>query len=484
MHNKEYFLIFYMNRKDNDKIKEYSKTVYQLFWSKGITDAMYMLVSVMDALYMRRKSDFDISSFDKYEICMWGNLMLLDKQSFQDAYIEHIIPFLMDQKSLDLRCVDYQASSSNVREFTAHYELFHLTDGLLEELRQDYNDFILYGVVVEVVMDSLGILKRLPLVLKDHIAKLKSLLLDVNVEDELFVPNCGIGNLIIQANNQVLVLGLPDDEKMKDFDGFDTLDRNVERYSLMAKNHLFHSFATEKNRDLAYICAMNLYLHGVELNGSLTNDDYWSPIFVNQHKSKFSKILSLLMERNTTNRIMAVESILDMLKSKGKAAIIVSESFLFSKENKMRELRKMLLSNNYLEAVVSLPNGIISSSRVKTSLLILSKERTVKNDTVWFCELLNDGYVNYSKHLRNELYPLPHLVECFKNKKPETVDFMNSKNVQVSEILKNDGMLAINYYKEYEPIPPIVDNPLVVLKDLMVLESKIKTGLDDLYKIL
>lgn len=473
-----------MNRKDNDKINEYTKTVCQLFWSKGITDAMYMFVSVMDALYMRRKSDFEISSFGKHEKCVWGNLMLLDKQSFQETYIEHIIPFLMDQKNIDLRCVDYHASSSNVREFAAHYELFHLTDDLFEELRQDYNECILYGVVIEVVMDSLGIQKSLPLILKDHIAKLMSLLLDVNIYDTLFVPNCGIGNLIIQANNQVLALELPENEKVKDVDGFDTLDRNVERYSFIAKNHLFHSFATEKNRDLAYICAMNLYLHGVELNGSLANNDYWSPTFVNQHKSKFSKILSLLMERNTTNRIMAVESILEMLKSKGKAAVIVPESFLFSRESKMRDLRKKLLNNNFLEAVVSLPNGIISNSRVKTSLLILSKRRTVKNDTVWFCELLNDGYANYSKHVRNESYPLPHLVECFKNKVTENENFMNSRNVHVSDILKNEGMLAINYYKEYDPTPPIVDNPLVALKDLMVLESKIKTGLDDLYKIL
>lgn len=61
---------------------------------------------------------------------------------------------------------------------------------------------------------------------------------------------------------------------------------------------------------------------------------------------------------------------------------------------------------------------------------------------------------------------------------------MYSAQVSVDEVMANNSLLAINYYKEIEPVMKEFVDPYETLKDLLVLEEKIKTGLDELYKML
>lgn len=225
---------------------------------------------------------------------------------------------------------------------------------------------------------------------------------------------------------------------------------------------------------------MNLFLNGVNLQNHIENVDFLNQSYAKKQKGKFTKILSCFIEKESAVRILGIRSILEMLAPNGKAAVVVPESFLFSRDSKTTEFRRSLLQENHIDAVISLPKGVLLGANVKTSILLFSKDKTTGN--IWFCDLLNDGYSKVGKRQRNADFPLPKLVNNYRNRREENTNLMYSFQVSVDEVMANNSLLAINYYKEIEPVMKEFVDPYETLKDLLVLEEKIKTGLDELYK--
>lgn len=84
---------------------------------------------------------------------------------------------------------------------------------------------------------------------------------------------------------------------------------------------------------------------------------------------------------------------MEHLNSTGRAGVIVPEGIVFQSANAYKELRKKLVDENYLYAVVSLPSGIFQPySGVKTSILFMDKQLAKKTDKVLFVEIQNDGF--------------------------------------------------------------------------------------------
>lgn len=85
---------------------------------------MDMLYITMDILYLRRKNDCDIWSFDKYDDCRWKDLSLLKKAAFDDAYKHRVVPFLISSKRNDLSFINKHLIDIKYVEFSGYYELF------------------------------------------------------------------------------------------------------------------------------------------------------------------------------------------------------------------------------------------------------------------------------------------------------------------------------------------------------------------------
>lgn len=398
----------------SERINEFTKNVFQLFWHAGITDTMDMLYITMDILYLRRKNDCEIWAFDKYEDCCWNNLRLLEKASFDGIFIHRVVPFLMSSKRNDLSFINANLNVVKYNEYSVFYELFHLTDELFETIslgQQKSNVYQLHGLVFDGLCDSLGSLKNLRKIILPHIAKLMCNLLDINMDDKIFIPNCGVGELLIHSDYQALISKIPHEKRGKNSDGLDDLV-NVDDLFLKTNHHLVQQFATERNEALSYLCAMNIFLHGIEMKHPIEGQNFWDEKFTNKFEKKFSKIVAQIIEKDSNQRELGINAILKLLSSKGKAAVLVPESVLFASDSKSVAVRKKMLEDNCIEAVVSLPKGGLAFSKVKTSILILSKQK--KDDLVWFCELSNDGYSSHGKLQRNGTMPLPQLVDSFK----------------------------------------------------------------------
>jgi len=96
-------------------------------------------------------------------------------------------------------------------------------------------------------------------------------------------------------------------------------------------------------------------------------------------------------ESETT--ILFVKLMFEMLKPGGRCAVVVSEGFMSWDQNSARNLRKLLLDEANLQAIISLPQGVFVSKGgqgPKTSILLFEKGKPTKS--VWFYRVTNDGY--------------------------------------------------------------------------------------------
>lgn len=214
-----------------ERVNTYAKTVYQLFWQKGVTDVMKMLVTTLDFIYLKRKADTDPYAFNGDDTFFWENLCLYDKIPFEEIYTYKLDSFYSKQKKNDFMGLENFPSSLTVHEFSGIYELFHLTDELFKNIDQmdvKEQDVTLHGLIFEELVDSWGILKQTRYSLSKHIAKLLPLLVDVRDNDSIYIPNGGIGDLPLCTFRQVQLKKIPNQNLKDDIDGFTTFDNQID----------------------------------------------------------------------------------------------------------------------------------------------------------------------------------------------------------------------------------------------------------------
>ena len=157
--------------------------------------------------------------------------------------------------------------------------------------------------------------------------------------------------------------------------------------------------------DMVKLALVNMYLHKfkdpkIYEYDTLTQDTRWdnyfdcilaNPPFMTpkggiQPHNKFGV-------KANRSEVLFVDYIMEHLNSTGRAGVIVPEGIVFQSANAYKELRKKLVDENYLYAVVSLPSGIFQPySGVKTSILFMDRQLAKKTDKVLFVEIQNDGF--------------------------------------------------------------------------------------------
>lgn len=179
--------------------------------------------------------------------------------------------------------------------------------------------------------------------------------------------------------------------------------------------------------EMVRLSLVNMYLHGfvtpqIQEYDTLTFDDKWGENFdvilanppfmtpkggIRPHK-KFSV---------SANRaeVLFVDYIAEHLTIKGRAGIIVPEGIIFQSANAYKLLRKNLIENWGLYAVVSLPAGVFQPySGVKTSILFLDREIAKKTDEILFVKVENDGFDLGAQRRKIEKNDLPKAFEILK----------------------------------------------------------------------
>ncbi|HJA52724.1 HsdM family class I SAM-dependent methyltransferase [Massilimicrobiota timonensis] len=264
-------------------------------------------------------------------------------------------------------------------------------------------------------------------------------------------------------------------------------------------NHMFYGY--DMDRTMLRIGAMNMMTHGVEspyieyrdsLSDQNPDRDKYSLILANppfkgslDADSVSADLLKVCKTKKTELLFLAL--FLKMLKVGGRCACIVPDGVLFGSSKAHKAIRKELIENNKLEAVISMPSGVFKPyAGVSTGILIFTKTNHGGTDNVWFYNMTADGYSLDDKRTKVSENDIPDIIQRFnaldneKERKRTDKSFFVTKK----EIVENDYDLSINKYKEieYEKIeyPPTRD----IMKEILEINNEIAKELKELSDLL
>ena len=178
---------------------------------------------------------------------------------------------------------------------------------------------------------------------------------------------------------------------------------------------------------------------------------------------------------------------LRMLRVGGRCACIVPDGVLFGSSTAHKAIRKAIIEDNRLEAVISMPSGVFKPyAGVSTGILIFTKTGHGGTDKVWFYDMQADGFSLDDKRTPVAENDIPDIIARFRNLEAEAERERTEESffVPKAEIVSNDYDLSINKYKKTEYVPVEYPPTAELLAELRELENKISTGIDELEAML
>ena len=275
------------------------------------------------------------------------------------------------------------------------------------------------------------------------------------------------------------------------------------------------------------VSLMNLVLHGVPKarirranalseTGGLTEDDRNRRYKVILANPPFAGLLpkdsirSDLPTNSKKSELLFLAIMMDALAPGGRCAVVVPEGLLSGSTEGHVDLRKKLVEEFHLQAVISLPAGVFKPyAGVKTSVLVFSKpnnQELLTNNSrsvVWFYEIKNDGYdpdkVSGGGRVETaNKNGIPGLLDtwaiykagCFQNPPgPEANTLLEAGATEpscwwaaIDRIADTGYSLSVATYKPSMPSRSNEEDPLELVDQLLELETAITTGLQELRK--
>ena len=263
---------------------------------------------------------------------------------------------------------------------------------------------------------------------------------------------------------------------------------NSEHY----KNGMLHGFDTDAT--MLRIGAMNLMLHGVDnpdiayrdsLSTDNTDENKYSLCLANppftgslDYEAVSKSLLAITKTKKTELLFLAL--FVRMLQIGGRCASIVPDGVLFGNSTGHKSIRKEIIDNQRLQAVISMPSGVFKPySGVSTAILIFTKTNAGGTDKVWFYDMKADGFSLDDKRAVVAENDIPDIVARFHNLDAEESRTRKEQSflVPVEEIRANDYDLSINKYKEVEKVKVEYEEPSVVLGRIESLQSEITAAI-------
>jgi type I restriction enzyme M protein len=260
------------------------------------------------------------------------------------------------------------------------------------------------------------------------------------------------------------------------------------------KSGLLHGFDTDST--MLRIGAMNLMLHGVdnpdvEYRDSLSTDNtdenrytlcLANPPFAGSldYDAVSKSLLAITKTKKTELLFMAL--IVRMLQMGGRCASIVPDGVLFGTSRGHLAIRKEIVDNQRLQAVISMPSGVFKPyAGVSTAILIFTKTNAGGTDKVWFYDMKADGFSLDDKHNAIADNDIPDIVARFHNLAGEAERSRKEQSflVPVEEIREKGYDLSINKYKEVEREVVTYDAPEVIMERIVNLETQINDALNE-----
>ena len=319
-----------------------------------------------------------------------------------------------------------------------------------------------------------------------HIIKMMVELMQPTADDMICDPSCGTAGFLVASEEW-----LRENRKEEIFYDKDKKDHFM--------NHMFTGF--DMDRTMLRIGAMNMMTHGVD-NPFIEYRDSLSD--QNPDADKFSLILAnppfkgsldydivsadlLKVCKTKKTELLFLALFIRMLKVGGRCACIVPDGVLFGSSTAHKAIRKELIENQRLEAIISMPSGVFKPyAGVSTGILVLTKTNHGGTDNVWFYDMQADGFSLDDKRSEVKENDIPDIIERFRNRDKEMDRERTEKSFMVpkQEIVDNAYDLSINKYKKTEYVAVEYPPTEEIMAKIMELDKQATAELQKLQKML
>lgn len=337
-----------------------------------------------------------------------------------------------------------------------------------------------------------------------HIIALMVDVLDPKPTETIGDPACGTAGFLVGVMQHLLETHTSAKGKLKGEAGETIYTGDLlEPYLQHIRNDMFHGF--DFDTTMLRIASMNLMLHGVD-NPDIHYQDTLSNSFPEKFAKQSSDCFDVILAnppfkgsldegdvhptltqavKTKKTELLFVALVLRMLKKGGRSATIVPDGVLFGSSKAHTALRAMLVKDNQLEAVISLPSGVFKPyAGVSTAILVFTKGG--KTDNVFFYDVGADGFSLDDKRDPVSDNDLPDALVRWekRNAKKDTDRTAKHFMVPVKEIEDKDFDLSINRYKEAKHEEVKHEPPKKIIARLRALEAEIAKDLNELEAML
>jgi type I restriction enzyme M protein len=502
-------------------LKSQVDRVWDAFWSGGISNPLEVIEQITYLLFLRRLDEIQTRDDNRalrtgealerrifpegndprgrpYDDLRWSRFRHRAPADMYDIVAEHVFPFL---RTLGGEGSTYSAHMKDARFTIPTAGLLAKVVDLIADIPMEDRDT--KGDLYEYMLGKIATAGqngqfRTP----RHIIQLMVELTAPEPRDVICDPACGTAGFLVAAAEYL---------------------RHHHPEMLLAEkprshfhHDMFHGF--DFDNTMLRIGSMNMLLHGIEnpdirYRDSLAQDhagedERYTLVLANppfagslDYENTAKDLLRVVKTKKTELLFLAL--FLRLLKPGGRAAVIVPEGVLFGSTTAHKALRKILVEDQKLEAVISLPGGVFRPyASVSTAVLVFTKTDSGGTDHVWFYQVNADGWSLDDK--RSPLLPDEKLGAALK--KPLTAEEYAKNNlpdvaarwlkrdsselrrarteqsfsVPKAEIAQQEYDLSVNRYKEVVHRDVAHRPPLEIIAELNKLEIEIQDGLREL----
>ena len=480
------------------ELKNKVDRIWETFWTGGITNPLDVIAQFTYLLFIKQLDDVETTKESEanflgitYESMFPGDCQkyrwskfknLGSAEEMYDVVLNGVFPFIKNlHQDGDSAYARYMGDA--IFKIPTPAMLTKIVDGIdqLELGDADTKGDLYEHLLSKVATAGTNGQFRTP----RHIIKMMVELVKPEPGDIIIDPAMGSAGFLIEAQ-----------QYLRDHHGEMFLDAK-------ALEHFHNSmfFGNDMDRTMLRIGAMNMLLHGVDnpnisyrdsLSEQNTDEEKYTLVLANppfkgslDYEAVSADLLKVAKTKKTELLFLAL--FLRILKKGGRAAVIVPDGVLFGASKAHKQIRKEILENNKLDAVISMPSGVFKPyAGVSTAILVFTKTGSGGTDKVWFYDMKADGLSLDDKRQEVAENDIPDIIERYNNldKEAERKRTEQSFMVDLDEIVNNDYDLSINKYKEivYEAVeyPPTEE----IISEIEEIENTIQTEMAELKKLL
>ena len=470
--------------------------IWEIFWTGGITNPLSVIEQFTYLLFIKglddkqldeeRSAEFLGIEIDKIfnetqENLRWHKFKQLNAPEMYEVVSKQVFPFIKtmhsDKESAFTKYMDDAIfmipTPQMLEKIVTNIEQLPLSQG---DTKGDLYEYLLSKVATAGTNGQF----RTP----RHIIKMMVELMKPTPTDIIVDPAAGSAGFLVEAGEYL---------KRNNEDLF-AIKELKDHYN----NDMF--YGNDMDRTMLRIGAMNMMLHGVERPNieyrdslSETNKDTekYTLVLANppfkgslDYESVSADLLKITKTKKTELLFLAL--FLRTLKKGGRCASIVPDGVLFGSSNAHKSIRKEIVENHHLHAIISMPSGVFKPyAGVSTAIMIFTKTGAGGTDKVWFYDMKADGLSLDDKRQPVSENDIPDIIARYHNLEKEIDRKRTEKSffVTKNEIVDNGYDLSINKYKEVEYDKVEYESPKVIIQRIKELEQQILEGLDDLERM-